>query len=129
MFQVEQASHFERDIAKRYPTGAESIGSCAQIDQVVVPTCAVVFARLGEANDLALMQVGLSFQKLLVEVPEAGHGAEALVLLRSDDLKERFRSRNDVLEEETVKVQNGLSIKEPLQPEVAVLSKLFPQFL
>ena len=29
----------------------------------------------------------------------------------------------------TTEVQNGVLIKEPLQPEVAVLSKLFPQLL
>src|SRR2546429_10005864 len=29
----------------------------------------------------------------------------------------------------TAEVQNDVSIKEPLQPEVAILSKLFPQLL
>ena len=80
-----------------------------------------------EANDLALMQVGLSFQKLLIEVPETWHGAEILVLLRTDDLKERFRSRKDRIKELLTKVQYNVSIKEPFQPEIAVLAILFPQ--
>src|SRR6266851_2781584 len=93
MLQVDHASHFDGGITQRYPTGTEFVGPCAQIDQVVVSACAVVLARLGEANDLSRMQVGLSLQKLLMEV------------------------------------QNDVSIKEPLQPEVAVLSILFPQLL
>src|SRR6266851_7999424 len=55
--------------------------------------------------------------------------AVVLVLLRTDDLKERFCSRKDGLKESTMEVQNDVSIKEPLQPEVAVLSILFPQLL
>src|SRR5712692_7382222 len=129
MLQVDQASHFDWSIPKRYPTGRKFVGPCAEIDQVVVPAGAVALARMGEANDLSLMQVGLSLQKFLVEVPETGHGAEILVLLRTDDLKERFRSRKDAIKESTMEVQNDVSIKEPLQPEVAVLSILFPQLL
>ncbi len=60
MLQVEQASHFDGNITKRYPTGTESVSPCAQIDQIVVSTCAVIFARMGEANNFALMQVGFS---------------------------------------------------------------------
>src|SRR2546423_1910746 len=129
MLQVDQASHFDRDIAQRYPTGTQFVGPCAQVDQVVVSARAVAIARVGEAHDLSLMQVGLSLQKLLIEVPETGHGAEILELLRTDDIKERFRSRRDGLKEMTTEVQNDVSIKEPLQPEVAILSKLFPQLL
>src|SRR6266700_7094870 len=130
MLQVDHASHFDRDITKRYPTGREFVGPCAQIDQVVVSARAVVLARVGEANDLSLMQVGSALHKLLIEVPETGHGAEILVLLRTDDLKERLRStRRDGIKEITTEVQNDVSIKEPLQPEVAVLSILFPQLL
>src|SRR5260370_3017733 len=129
MLQVDHASHFDGGITQRYPTGTEFVGPCAQIDQVVVSACAVVLVRLGEANDLSRMQVGLSLQKLLIEVPETGHGAEVLVLLRTDDLKERFCSRKDGLKESTMEVQNDVSIKEPLQPEVAILSILFPQLL
>src|SRR5216684_7856453 len=129
MLQVDHASHFDGGITQRYPTGTEFVGPCAQIDQVVVSACAVVLARLGEANDLSLMQVGSSLQKLLIEVPETGHGAEILVLLRTDDLKERFRSRKDGIKEVMTEVQNHVSIKEPLQPEVAVLLILFPQLL
>src|SRR2546421_7898026 len=129
MLQVDQASHFDRDIAQRYPTGTQFVGPCAQVDQVVVSARAVAIARVGEAHDLSLMQVGLSLQKLLVEVPETGHGAEILELLRTDDLKERFRSRKDGIKEITTEVQNDVSIKESLQPEVAVLSILFPQLL
>src|SRR5712691_838557 len=129
MLQVDQASHFDWSIPKRYPTGRKFVGPCAEIDQVVVPAGAVALARMGEANDLSLMQVGLSLQKFLVEVPETGHGAEILVLLRTDDLKERFRSRKDGIKEMMTEVQNDISIKEPLQPEVAVLLILFPQLL
>src|SRR5947209_5602884 len=129
MLQVDQASHFDRDIAQRYPTGTQFVGPSAQVDQVVVSARAVAIARVGEAHDLSLMQVGLSRQKLLIEVPETGHGAEILELLRTDDIKERFRSRRDGLKEMTTEVQNDVLIKEPLQPEVAVLSKLFPQLL
>src|SRR5260370_5574494 len=129
MLEVDHDSQFDEGITQRYPSGTEFVGPCAQIDQVVVSACAVVLARLGEANDLARMQVGLSLQKLLIEVPETGHGAEVLVLLRTDDLKERFCSRKDGLKESTMEVQNDVSIKEPLQPEVAVLSILFPQLL
>src|SRR5712692_6576625 len=129
MLQVDQASHFDWSIPKRYPTGRKFVGPCAEIDQVVVPAGAVALARMGEANDLALMQVGLSLQKLLIEVPETGHGAEILVLLRTDDLKERFRSRNDGLKEKTMEVLNDIPIKEPFQPEVAVPSILLLQLL
>src|SRR5947209_6237781 len=129
MFEVEQASHFNRDIAKGYPTGTEFVGSGAQIDQVVVSTRAVVRARMGEANDLALMQVGSAFQKLLVKVPEARHSAKILVCLRTDDLKKRFRSRKEGLKEMLTEIQNNVSLKEPFQPEVAVLAIGFPQLL
>src|SRR5260370_13513117 len=129
MLQVDQAPHFDRDIAQRYPTGTQFVGPCAQVDQIVVSARAVAIARVGEAHDLALMQVGLPLQKLLIEVPETRHGAEILELLRTDNLKERFRSRRDGLKEMTTEVQNDVSIKEPLQPEVTVLSKLFPQLL
>ena len=88
MLQVDQASHFDRDIAQRYPTGTQFVGPCAQVDQVVVSARAVAIARVGEAHDLSLMQVGLPLQKLLVEVPQTRHSAEILVLLRTDDLKE-----------------------------------------
>src|SRR5712691_5605664 len=129
MLQVDHASHFDRDITKRYPTGREFVGPCGQIDQVVVSARAVVLARVGEANDLSLMQVGSALHKLLIEVPETGHGAEILVLLRTDDLKEPFSSRKDGIKEITTEVQNDVSIKETLQPDVAVLSILFPQLL
>src|SRR6266550_3624356 len=115
MLQVDQASHFDRDIAQRYPTGTQFVGPCAQVDQVVVSARAVAIARVGEAHDLSLMQVGLSLQKLLIEVPETGHGAEILELLRTDDIKERFRSRRDGLKEMTTEVQNDVSIKELMQ--------------
>src|SRR5690348_10260607 len=118
MLQVDKASHFDRGITERYPTGTESVGSCAQIDQVVVSTRTVILARLGETNNLSLMQVRLPLQKLLVEVPETGHGAEILVLLRTHDLKECFCSRKDGLKEKTMEVQNDVSIKESFQPEV-----------
>ncbi len=129
MLQVDHAAHFDRSITKRYPTGTEFVGPGAQIDQVVVSACAVGFAREVEANELSFMQVGLSLQELLVEVPETWHGAEILVLLRTDDLNKRFRSRKHGIKEMTAEVQNDVSIKEPLQPEVAVLSILCPQLL
>src|SRR5207248_3508783 len=97
--QVDQAAHFDRRITHRYPTGTQFVGPRTQIDQVVVSARAVVLTRLGEAYDLSLMQVGLSLQKLLVEVPETRHSAEILVLLRTDDLKECFLTRNDGLKE------------------------------
>src|SRR6266851_5156139 len=127
MLQVDQTSHFDWNIPKRYPTGRKFVGPRAEIDQIVVSAGAMALAWVGESNDLSLMQVGLSLQKLLVEVPETGHGAEILVLLRTDDLKERFRSREDAINEITTKVQNDIPLKEPLQPEVAVLPVLFPQ--
>src|SRR6202521_5274213 len=129
MLQVDHASHFDWNITKGYPTGTEFVGPGAQIDQVIVSAGAGVRAGMGEANDLAFMQVGLSLQKLLIKVPETGHGTEILVLLRADDLKKCFRSRKVGFKEIMTEVQNDVSIKEPLQPEVAVLAILFPQQL
>src|SRR6185437_5221152 len=114
MLQVEQTSHFDRDITKRYPTGAKLVSPSAQIDQIVVSAGTMILTRLCDANDLALMQVRLSSQKFLIEVPETGHGTEILVLSRTDEFKERFRSRQDGLKERITEVLNDIAIKEPL---------------
>src|SRR5947209_18832079 len=105
MLQVDQASHFDRGITQRYPTGTQFVGPCAQVDQVVVSACAVALARVGEAHDLSLMQVGWSLQKLLIEGPETGHSAQFLELLRTDDIKNGFRPRSDGLKEMATEVQ------------------------
>src|SRR5450432_1001832 len=82
---------------------------------------------MGEANDLTRMQVGPISQKRLVEVPEARHGAKSLVLLRTDDLKERFRARKDRVKEILTESENDVSLKESLEPEIAMLAICFPQ--
>src|SRR5258708_11881400 len=113
MLQVDHASHFDRDIPQRYPASAELVGSGAQINQVVVAASAVVLARVVETDELALVQVRLSLQKLLVEGPETGHGAKILVFLRTDDLKERLRAaRKNGREEILLKVQNDVAFKK-----------------
>src|SRR6266851_1313913 len=123
MLQVDQPSHFDRNITQGYPAGTKPVGPGAQIDQVVVPARTVVLSREVEAQKLALMQVGLSLEKLLIEGQETRHGAEIFVHLRVDDLKERLRStRKDSLKEIIAEVQNNISLKEPFQPEIALLA-------
>src|SRR5690349_7901281 len=108
MFQVDQAPHFAGNITKWYPTGTEPVSPCAQINQVIVSTCAMIFAWMSEANDFALMQVRFSSLKLPLEVPETRHSAEIFVFLRTNDLKERFRARKDGLKERITEIQNSV---------------------
>src|SRR5258707_5220318 len=127
MLQVDQPAHFDRNIAQRYPAGTKPVGPGAQIDQVIVPARTVVLSREVETQQFALMKIGLSLEKLLIEGPETRHSAEIFVHLRVDDLDERLRStRKDSLKEVVAEVQNNISLKEPFQPEVALLAIHFP---
>src|SRR5579863_6650051 len=114
MFKVDHTPHLDRDIAQRYPTGRECVSPCTQIDQVIVSAGTLVRTWMGEANNFALMQVGLPLKKLLIEVPETRHGAKILVLLRTNDLKKCFRAGKDSIEERATEVQNDISIKKTL---------------